>query len=350
MNHFSFTKSESRIAKGVAILLMLYHHLFANNRLPKTYTSLLSKSPINLVSILSDFGNICVSIFVILTGIGLFYISQKKDYKKWCLHHVLSFIVHYWFVFILFVPIGFLFFNRPFFWKELLKNFFFLSYSYNLEWWFLRVYLEILLVSPWMICSIKKAPKLSFIASLFLSFVGYLLHESNLYQELFFKEFSTLFLWQLMFFIGYYIAYYQVFEHISYVINRFGLNTWWFSFTVLIFCIFIRQGTYITSKLKDPLLAPIFLLFSVCLIKQLRLNSLFSYLGKHSFNIWLIHTFFCYYYTAPLILLPRVSILIFIWLVVLSLGTSYMINKLELQLLKGLKKWNKNITSPYVIY
>lgn len=342
MSNTSFTKTDTRIAKGAAICLMLYHHLFAFDRLPETYVPLFPA----LLPVLSGFGSICVAVFMLLSGIGLYHISQIYNFKKWCTKHLFHFICHYWLVFLIFVPVGFFIFERQFIWSEFWKNFFFLSYSYNGEWWYIRIYLEILILSVWFVKYILKKPAISGLVSLLLAFIGYLLHESASYSGFLIKEVSNLFLWQLLFCLGLLIANYRIFERTGQQLKQLSLNRWWFSLIILSLCMLLRQEPYLTDKLKDPLTAPIFLYFSVQLIKQLHLDRLFSLLGDHSLNIWLIHTFFCYYYLTNLVLLPRLSPLIFIWLLLLSLASSYLINRLANIILKGLRKWKKNISLP----
>ncbi len=338
MNDFSFSKIDTQIAKGIAILLMVNHHLFAYNRLPLTYISFLPDAPIDILSVLSEFGTICISIFMLLTGIGIYHISQKTNLKKWSFSHFVHFVLHYWLVFLLIVPLGFLFFGKTFLWTEFLSNLFLLSYSYNLEWWYLRVYLEVLLLSPWIVKYILKEPKRSIFVSFFISFVGYLMHQSSYYSNIVVKEVSTFFLWQLIFCIGFLIAYFHLLEHMKRSFVRFRLDKWWVSLICIVLCIGLRQEPYITAKLKDPIISPLFLYLGVNLVKQLHLDSLFAYLGNHSLNIWLIHTFFCYYYLTDVVLIPRFTLFILIWLLLLSLGASYIIQMIENFIRKGLKK------------
>ena len=62
-------------------------------------------------------------------------------------------------------------------------------------------------------------------------------------------------------------------------------------------------------------------------IAQLPLdNRLLKWIGKSSTNIWLTHSFFCYYYFKELTYAPRYSILIVLWLLLISLITSEVIN------------------------
>ena len=56
------------------------------------------------------------------------------------------------------------------------------------------------------------------------------------------------------------------------------------------------------------------------------INRLFNYLGNHSTNIWLIHMFFYMIYFKDLVYGAKYSFLIFVWLVILCLASSYIVN------------------------
>ena len=56
------------------------------------------------------------------------------------------------------------------------------------------------------------------------------------------------------------------------------------------------------------------------------LNNLLSYLGNHSTNMWLIHMFFYMIYFKNLVYGAKYSFLIFPWLVILCIVSSYVVN------------------------
>ena len=56
------------------------------------------------------------------------------------------------------------------------------------------------------------------------------------------------------------------------------------------------------------------------------LNELLDYLGNHSTNLWLTHTFFYMIFFKKVLFTPKYSFLIFTWLVILCLIASYLIN------------------------
>ena len=66
-----FSKENTNVVKGFAIILLLIYHLFENENL---VTSLeVNYAPFGLADFLTftGFGNICVAVFVFLTGYGI---------------------------------------------------------------------------------------------------------------------------------------------------------------------------------------------------------------------------------------------------------------------------------------
>lgn len=145
MGEVNFTKEHTQIAKGMAIILMLIHHLFAfpNRILTKqSYKSLLLINGLQIEYYIGVFGKICVAMFLFLSGYGLYIITSKnnKFSIKDAIIRISRLYINYWTVFLIFIPIGFIFFGRTLNIKEFILNFLGLSSSYNGEWWFFRLY------------------------------------------------------------------------------------------------------------------------------------------------------------------------------------------------------------------
>lgn len=122
-----FDKRQTNIAKGVALLLLLWHHLFYNS--PETYTRFTSLYIFHGVPIecwLADFCKVCVAIFLLLSGYGLtksfsrYYTNHLKDGKlpvkkscRYVFNHLIKLLSNYWLIYIIFVPLG-IFFGHSF--------------------------------------------------------------------------------------------------------------------------------------------------------------------------------------------------------------------------------------------
>lgn len=143
------TKDYSNMVKGMAVLMMIMHHIWG-------FPAKIPALPLsNLEVQLGAAGKICVSIFMFISGYGLYYTFNKKGtIQVW--HRVWNVYKRFWQVFFIFVPIGFLFLSKPFDIWEFLQNLFCLKFSYNHEWWFLGTYIELLLVLPVVLLADKK--------------------------------------------------------------------------------------------------------------------------------------------------------------------------------------------------
>lgn len=67
------------------------------------------------------------------------------------------------------------------------------------------------------------------------------------------------------------------------------------------------------------------------------LDRLLYYLSGHSTNMWLTHMFFYMIYFKSLVFVPKYPMFIFIWLVILCLICSYLINKIYYSLLEKIR-------------
>lgn len=158
-----FTRDDTKIIKGAAIILMLIHHLWglperiAGGSLKYMFT-IFGQSSIVYFGL---FGKICVSLFFFVGGYGMYIASQNGRLD--IINKLKMLYISYWKVFVLFIPMGFLFFscqpiycedsnicNRyaEFQWGEFLQNFLGLRTTYNSEWWFLKSYVYAIISFP----------------------------------------------------------------------------------------------------------------------------------------------------------------------------------------------------------
>lgn len=97
-------KTESLILKGVAILLMLYLHLFNQMQNVDLCSSLLYIGNLPLAFLLSRATN-PVPFFLILSGYGLYTVIRKNSQYN-ILRKMRRLYIHYWITLSIFVPLG----------------------------------------------------------------------------------------------------------------------------------------------------------------------------------------------------------------------------------------------------
>ena len=144
------TKEETLQLKGIAILMMLFLHLFnttANVEQCQTYIYFWNGKP--LVLALSRVAAFCVPIYIFLSGYGLAitYKQNQRIMRSW--NRIFNLYINYWIVFFTIHSIGLLHKTPKIIqetWPEFICNFIALDCSYNREWWFFFLMSCLLLV------------------------------------------------------------------------------------------------------------------------------------------------------------------------------------------------------------
>ena len=340
-----FTKKDTINMYGVAILLMLFHHLFCIPDRMGGYIPVLYFGQFNLETTIAWFAKICVAIYAFISGYGFYSISIQEhntgfiqniilDYKI-VIRHLLKLYKKYWIVFVIFIPIGFLFYDVPFERELFMKSLLGKSADYNHEWWYMWQYIKFVILFPFARYYVNDTKnRIIEAAKMLLVLMGVLLlvlpsPVQELVHLLVYQELGFYF---LIFLVGMYCVRFHVFEQIDLVTKGvYQLVTTWF---MLILVIVIRviladKANYNTA---DVFLTPFFvysvtrLLSNITNSKSVKVIQLF---GKYSTYIWLTHTFFAYYYFQKLVLLPKYSILIVIWLSLLMLLCGYCLDRVE---------------------
>lgn len=332
-----FTKEHTEIVKGMAIILMLIHHLFAfPDRINvEGYISIMQLKGINIEVIAGQFGKICIGMYLFLSGYGMYYALSNNGEIKFrdSCNRLKKLYINYWIVFVLFIPIGFIFLENEFNLSEFILNFMGLVSSYNKEWWFLRTYAELMVLFPIIYKILGNNIILGFLKTLLIfsialvcNIIFKIIPKLDFIKEIWvYNEIYNILLWQCVFSVGYLFSKFNLYTKIKQVLEKIKCSNKIFYFILIIIVIITRQ--YKGHEIfKDPMLVPIFIFAIINILDKYKIKKVFNYLGKNSTNMWLTHTFFCYYYFQYLTFYPKISVLILIWLVVLSLSVSNIIN------------------------
>lgn len=162
----SFTREDTRVVKGVAVIMMLLHHLAGfNYRFPVGFDGFKSHNDwfINegFLENLALNMKFCVGVFFFLGGYGIYKSIQKGHFSL--TNSVVGLFKKYWKIFIIFIPVALIFFKRSGEEVSMLAsrynfanireiitnvfaNFTMLSDSLNSEWWFMRTYICVLIM------------------------------------------------------------------------------------------------------------------------------------------------------------------------------------------------------------
>ena len=164
------SKDDSNAIKGIAILLMLFYHLF--NRVTDGVVDVwVGGQP--LTKFLSG-GAYPVPFFLMMSGYGLYYTKEKGrlNLGSTC-KRSLKLYIHYWLVLLIFAGIGC--FVAPEFYPgdaaKVIENVTAWHCTYNYETWFLLPYVVLSLLAPLIFRTMDKIPiKWSLLMALVISY------------------------------------------------------------------------------------------------------------------------------------------------------------------------------------
>lgn len=326
---FNLSVDDSKVAKGVAVLLLLWHHLFYKH---PEYG--------NVVLWTSRQASVCVAMFLFLSGYGLAKTFKPEQniflfYTKrlWKLYST------YWVIFLVCVPISMLFFNvslqtafpPPRFsypHLALISQFFGLHMFYgglgfNPTWWFMSAIIPLYFLFPFIYQAIDKYTWWALLVCLVCTvFPG--------------VKIPVLQKWIFPFVLGVFLAKWKI-----------ATDSPWsklFS-TQLKLLIAVTSGMLLSSLLLKygAFIRPVYWYLRLDLFTVLTLIFLFVYiaqknkiaqkslcfLGEHSFNVFLIHTFIYSIWFPKYIYACKYPMLIMLALTATSLIFSFALNRIK---------------------
>lgn len=320
----TFTKKHTEVCKGIAVLLLLWHHLYYMH--PEQGW---------LVYHTAVYAKVCVHIFLILSGYGLFYSMRKRESnmmlnseselrRLWSFYksRFMTLMPRYWIIFILGVGIYMAVLHKmpadvfkktshP--WIYLVLQFLglhmlkFGGYGYNPTWWYMTTIIMLYIVFPYIYKLISEYPVTAF-AGLSLYF---------LYRP----DIPAVGNWGVPFVLGVFLA--KIMDDCS-VNGRF--KNGWLQMTLA-----IGGATIITIFFLIPYLRTNFRMFWMTalgleaimlgyFIEKINwVGNALSFVGRHSYNIFLCHTFINFWFLFKFIYKFRSSP---IWSLPLLLGLS----------------------------
>lgn len=349
-----FTLQHTQWIKCVAIILMLYHHLFSLLPIQLDSVSYYSIFPEFTVEV-AEFGKICVAMFLFVNGYGLSISSTRKPITFKNIHRRISkFLIHYWVVLIVFLSFGAFFLGKDITLSGGIADFLTIKSNYNRDWWFVAFYVRLLVLLPFILYIHKHFENgiLLFLGLYLFSLCSPTVLPERL--QFFGFEARELLLWQLPFNMGVFCCRKKLFTKLDdYIIRRLNpfLSKYYWIFLIFLTCglreLFERFVENPVSNIGwfaplnshlDFLCAPLFI-FALSKAKELFLHRKWiDFIALHSTNIWLTHYFFMVFYSQKLIYAPHFDLLILAWLflicIVVSIGLFYLQTQI-ITLIKG---------------
>lgn len=345
-----FSIRDTNVLKGLALLLLLFHHLWYQD----TNADLNGNGVIDgmeaYLQLVSISGKLCVSIFVFLSGYGLAK-SYRGDLKYYFVHRFTKLYLSYWLIWVMFVPLGILFFNITFIdvyrnhvairaiidFLGLSKSFGF--YGYNATWWFYSCIILLYSLFPFIHKTFKYWYVWVLVGILFAHGISLLSNRIGALNR-------------LWIFIEPITPYFGVFIWGS-LISHFNIISWFkkhqsLPILIVIMIIFVlisyfRLKAGWGGTVLDPYLVVLLVFVYASLYGVYKLKSIFAFLGKHSLNIFLFHTFIFSMYFHDFVYYTENPIIQFFSLLVSSLVISIFIEKIkDIIHMNSIEKWIEN--------
>lgn len=326
---------ESQQLKALAILMMLFLHLF-NRDYHGLFEPLIFIGSVPLSYYLSLFSDACVPIFCFVSGYGLYYKYQKNQlaYISSNLTRIKKLYINYWIVLILFaVILGFAFQKEglPGSLLTFILNFTAILTTYNGAWWFFLTYILLVASSKFLFKHLNQTPVILVVGSVIFYLVSFI---SRTYRP-------NIFGIDLLYWIQHQVSLYGT-SLFPFLIGAYALKEKWNSKISFIFSSFrYKSGTsilgiilliivhaIIPNFIIAPFLAIPFIFFFLQIKQPRILKRILDFLAPHAVNMWLIHMFFYVTYFKDFIYGAKYVPIIFAVLILCSVLSSFIVNRI----------------------
>lgn len=326
----SFTIEKTSSVKGVAVLMLLFHHLFYGNN----WEQCVSVFPFENIIVpgLALYCKVCVAVFLILSGYGLTksYEKQSESVLKFSLSHLFKLMFQYWFIFVIFVPLSFAFGSRnPIAvystgFKGIIKLLIdFLGISnligtptMNATWWFMGIIIPLYVLFPVLLKLLHTRPIEMWLASLIIALMTFFI-SSRFNQAVFY--------WICPFVEGMLLAKYNI-------INAF-MNKYCTRQRVVISIFALLASVLLRTRLG--IVADSFMGLSIIFFVNdfadlnVEIKKCLCTLGKYSADIFMMHTFIYGYYFKNIFYSLKYPFFIYITVLLACLIIAIVLEKLK---------------------
>lgn len=294
-----FTKEQSLIVKGVAIMLLLVYHLFHEQYVLEEMQVNYAPFSENAFLQFAGFGNICVAIFVMLTAYGIStpvfektVFDIKEIYGK-SLKRFGKLMLNFSIVYVTANLICFPYLNYASLYGEGKQGIIMMlcdatglsavmkTPMLNGTWWYMKIAYVLIFLIPLLAWVVKKvgnvALLLAFLAPFVISF------DADIERYFFVAAFGVV------------AAYGKWPEKIMNL--KIHPILWWIAAVGgSVLCVLIRQNALVKDwfwNYVDAFVAFFMICATVMTVGRIPVvNTVLKFLGRHSMNIFLVHTFF----------------------------------------------------------
>lgn len=335
-------KSTTSQLKGIAILLMLWLHLFSSHeQTANLINTIYFWNGAPLAEVMKKICSMCVPIYIFLGGYGLAVTRERAMEQGRGMNNgrrVLSLYANLWVVFLLFYPLGVIFnpalFDTGIY--DAFLNLVGLKCSMNGAWWFLLPYATLTILSWWILKFIyslsAKHETLVLIPTFAMYVCAYTLVDTIRFDGsemvyLIIVNVLRVFMLLFMFIIGAMFARHRLIDKLRQrMLSRWNQHRINVTAGIVIMVLLLIKLSIGASSLIHPWFVMILIpCYAVCTIPP-RAKAVLEYFGRHSTNMWLTHYFFAHYIFGDTIYSLRYPIVIYVTLVAVSLASSHIVS------------------------
>lgn len=318
------SKQNTLQIKGIAILCMIIFHLFGfPNRLPENIHIDWFGTPITKAF------QICVPIYLFMAGYGLQCTYQNRN-TKWndILNRIKKTYKFFWWVAIPFIILGtiagYYHIDTLGGGVELVLNIFGIKSTYNGEWWFFSLYIELLLLF-YFISRLNVKWKYYIGIMLLTLIICRMLNKFLPLDDygIIGRHIKMIIIDMNIFMMGSFFSKYDIFNVIINKIDKYRIGAV-VCLVSLIVPILVRAYIPLIG-ITELIFVPVFIIGIVYISKLRFISKYLEFLGKHSMNLWLIHSFFIYYFLNDITFIFNSPIVMFMIVTAMSLFCSLVI-------------------------
>ena len=300
------SKEQTNICKGIAIIMMYVHHLFYSWETVQNYEINWYPLTGDIVIWIAQLCKVCVAVFVFLTGYGSTksYFNRNEKIKKKVFERYFRFLSNYWIIFLLGIILGCCMgplgaqhtIGTVYFQEGKFKGivYFLIDFigvanifgtpTFNATWWYVPYAILFIFIVLYLVKVVEKLQILT---------IGIIVLAPRFLYDV---DGRPIFRYLLVLVLGIYFARFNIFEKLKQSPLAKSKIDIIFVTVLSIFLILIRQrlGYYDVSEggLAICICYYVYRIFTY--IKGL--NKLLELLGKHSMNLFLLHSFIIVYY------------------------------------------------------
>lgn len=333
------SKYTTNMCKGIAIILMYIHHLFYSWDTIEGYNIVFAPFSADRMIWIASICKVCVSIFVFLTGYGYVMSSKgaEEDIGEKNIKRFYRLMFGFWFIFILAQMTSFLGRSQV---EVYGKDVFYVAYyfiidalgmanffgtpTFNDTWWYMPYAILLVFITPLLIKFIRTYGEVGIIIAVMLpNFMG-------------FQTEKSFWRYLLALVLGIYCAEFNILQK---SFNIFKKRRFLEFLIIMIssgLLILIRQriGIY---YITEPLLATVIIYIVYRYIGKIKgVRGVLDFIGKHSMNMFLLHTFIKAYYFGNFTYSFK-----YWWLIVFMLILSTLLISILIEFMKRCIKYNR---------